>query len=957
VLNAYVAFDCETSGLDPQAGEILQIAAVRFHEGRADAEWCELIRPTAPVPPAVLRLTGLDPDRLAQARPLEAVLPAFAEFVRGLPRVAHNAPFDEAFLAAALRQLGMDAIEAPVYDTHELVRLVAPLLPSRKLADLAERWAIPLDHAHQALADARAAGVLFGRLCSDLAALPPDLLGTLEHLLRPAGGALHRLVLDACGGLAAGPRVVLAPAAPRAAEGDAPPEPGAAGTADAPRARAEGPADGRPAFAADRVEALLDPGSALAAGIGAFEARPGQRRMLRAVARAFEQGRHLLVEAGTGTGKSLAYLLPALAWARAGGGRVVIATHTVNLQEQLLEREIPLARRHLPVRTALLKGRGHYLCLKLWEEQLAREPDAASAGLAARVAAWLSVTRTGDREELGFMGEDEERWAALSCEAVACTGKHCPWYDRCFLFRARRQAEEADVVVANHALLLADLNTGGQVLPEHRHVVVDEAHHLEDEASKSLGVRFGERRLASYLRGAGQRLGALRRLWEPESRIAGDVGQRAARAAAAARAAEAAVDAAEKEASAFFEGLRPWVGQRSGAGAHGRWTARFEPRREEDDAWRDLVATAERLAGRLGDLAEALGGAAEALDPLVDERRRAELEALASQAGELAASCRLAVGGAEGWVTWAEVAQRRGRPADAVLFGAPVDPGPILAERLFGERDSVVLTSATLAVAGGFGFVAERLGLGADPDRYDALAVASPFDYRRQALLCVPRDLPAARGVEPPDYASAVGPFLVRLFRATGGRALCLFTSNRMLRAVHAWCKGPLERDGIVVLAQGADGSRSRLAGALREPGATVVFGSASFWEGVDIPGEALSCVVLAQLPFWAPDIPLVQARVEAIEAAGRSSFEGLSLPQAVLRFKQGFGRLIRGAGDRGVAVCLDGRLVGARYGRVFLDSLPGPEVFVGSRDEVLARVCGWLGAPAAAAGGGEGAG
>lgn len=920
----YIAFDCETSGLDPQVAELLQLAAVRFQAGVAVEQWSALVRPSAPVPTAVLRLTGLDPERLAAAEPLGEVLPSFVRFAGRLPRVAHNAPFDEGFLAAALRRLGLEPLAADVYDTHELVRLVAPLLPSRRLGDLAERWGIGLDHAHDALADARAAGLLFARLCDDLAELRPDLLGTLEHLLRPAGGPLYALVRRACGAPGATPSIVLAPAL----------------AADDPHLPPLEP------LSPERLVALLQPGSQLAGQIEGYEVRDGQRGMLGAVARAFDQGRHLLVEAGTGTGKSLAYLLPAIAWARSTGQRVVIATHTVNLQEQLIERELPLAGRRLPANTALLKGRGHYLCLKLWQEQLERPADAASAPLAARVASWLAQTRTGDREELGFLGDDEERWSAISAETVACPGRRCNWYDRCFLFAARRRAEQADVVVANHALLLSDIRTGGGVLPEHRHVIVDEAHHLEDEAAKHLGVQLSERRLAAYLKGAAARLASLRHLWEPQARGTGEAGARASGALAGVRAGEAAVAAALPEADGLFERLGPWVERRSGSGAYGRFTARFEPRRADDAVWADIETIAGRLAAHLEEMAAALAEAATALDPLVDELRQSELQALATQAGEFAAACRLSVDGADGWVSWAEVPQRRGRGGAAVLQAAPIDPGPILAERLFKARDSVVLTSATLTVADSFGFAAQRLGLDRDRDRYDTLAVPSPFDYRHQALLCVPHDLPATRGIEPALYAAAVAPFLVRLFRCTGGRALCLFTSNRLLRAVYAACKAPLEREGIVVLGQGLDGSRSRLAGALREPGATVVFGSSSFWEGVDIPGEALSCVVLAQLPFWSPDIPLVQARVEAIEADGRSSFEHLSLPQAVLRFKQGFGRLIRSRRDRGVAVCLDGRLVAARYGRVFLDSLPGPEVFSGDCDGVLRRVAGWLGQP-----------
>ncbi len=941
VPSAFVAFDCETTGLNADRDALLQLAAVAVTP-QGVRTWSTLVDPGRPVGLAVVRLTGITPERLVGAPSPAAALAEFRGFVGELPLVAHHAAFDLGFVSAGLRCHQLQPLQAPVYDTLELARLVDPAAASHRLGDLTRARGIELDQAHDALSDARATAALFVSLLSELGETEPRLLGTLAYLLRRVPGPLARLVAG------------LAPAGsgPVLVHRRLPPP-----VRDESTAAEVGPA-GDPA-------ALLEPGSDLARRLQSFEVRSGQRRMLAAVAAAFETERHLMVEAGTGTGKSLAYLLPALAFARARRSRVVVSTRTVQLQEQLVGKDLPLALGSaVGARAALLKGRAHYVCLKLWEERLAMEADPADAPFLARVARWLAQTETGDRAEIGLYGEDEERFASLSADAVACTGRRCPLYEACFLFRARRRAEQADVVVVNYALLFSDLATGGGVLPEYEYLVCDEAHHLEDEACQHLGRTLSERALDRYVRllerPAGAHtaglLPAMRSRLEPLAGGATPAGALAARQLGGALRGLEQVRAGSRE---FFDGLRAWAGGRPRGSGPGR-DARFEPRPEagSDPAWDAVIAGGARLGQGLNDLAETMGAAAEALDDsdegeaaYGDGERAAELRTAAGSAAQLAGDVALTLEGRDGWVTWCEVAQTRGGSAGAVVVRAsPVDPGAILARDLFAPRRSVVMTSATLTVGGGFEYLRRRLGLhqNAEAERVDELQVESPFSYREQALLGLPSDVPRPRPGDPRGQARALAPWLVRLFRASRGHALVLCTSNALMRALRDELRPTLEAEGIACLAQGLDGSRGALADALLRCQETVVLGAASFWEGVDLPGDALRLLVIAQLPFWPPDMPLQQARQEAIAARGGSPFGELQLPAAVLRFKQGFGRLIRTASDRGVAVVLDSRLVTASYGRAFVRSLPGPHPVVGDRERVLRAVERWLDTPAA---------
>ena len=698
------------------------------------------------------------------------------------------------------------------------------------------------------------------------------------------------------------------------------------------------------------VVATLGESGPVAHALGRYEDRPTQRDMAAYVADTYNDGGIVLLEAGTGVGKSFAYLIPALAWARANGERTVVSTNTINLQEQLVGKDLPLLRKALETDDytptfALLKGWRNYLCLSRLDGAMSGqrtlfEPDKHDELLG--LVEWAAHTSDGTLSDLP-LAPTAEVWDEVSAEPDLCTRLKCPHFDRCFLFRARRRAAEADVVVVNHHLLAADLSVRqasgnweeAAVLPPYRRLVLDEAHHLEDVAAQHLGLQVTSRGVQRLLgrferRGKGL-LPTLAFELVAEGGEAGEAGLALLRERVL-----PALSHARQATDALF--LRLHGRLEDVPGAQLRLDEQFaaDPiwaeglRREFDaalDSLRVLADLLDSVADRLGDR-DGTDRTRQLLQELRGVMRR-----LATVGDGLNRTLR-PVGGGAPTVRWME---RAGQRAQAIALSAvPLDLAPLLRELLWQRLDTVVLTSATLAASGDFGFLESRLGLDGEGSPVSVREVlASPFDYPSQCLFGVPTDLPTPRDDEP-GHDAALAQIVTDLAFASDGGMFVLFTSHAALRRAAAGLRGTLS-SRWPLLVQG-EAARDLLLRRFREAGNAILLGTDSFWEGVDVPGRALRALVLSKLPFKVPSEPLTAARLERLAEQGSDGFTGYLLPHAALKLKQGFGRLIRSRQDVGVVLLLDNRVVTKRYGPLVLSGLPRAETVIGSWPEIRTK-------------------
>ena len=918
----YIALDIETTGLNAERDAIIEIGAVKFRQDRTLAEWSSLVNPFRPLPYKIQQLTGISQAEVDNAPPLRSLLPALRDFVRDLPIVGHNVAFDLSFCHT--EKLFLDN---PYIDTFELASILMPHASRYSLSMLTDELGIRLPSAHRALHDARAARDLFLALLER--AYEMD-LKTLQEINRVAARSDWPL------------RTVFREIEQMAARH-------AFTYSIGQQLREKGLLDGRGSihlFSSREEErplrraevrqpldveatvAMLEPDGAFARQFPGYEYRPQQVHMLRTVAQAMNDRQHIMIEAGTGTGKSVAYLLPALHFAVQNGEHVVVSTNTINLQDQLYGKDIPDLQRILPfeARVALLKGRSNYLCLRRLD-QFRHRPDLSSEDvtLLAKVLAWLPTTATGDQSEL-FLPSSQQRarWSQISASAETCSAEQCPYRQngRCFFYHARYRAECAHLIIVNHSLLLSDVAVENRALPEYRYLIIDEAHHLEDATTRQLTLRLAPELVRQLIEELGGRSGGRRAFG-----LLTEIGLRTQSGLppAVRREVEDVLTAIGHEAEGLapsaqtlFDSLDNYLlehgDERERQLPYGQ-KLRLTPSGRLQPAWSSVEIAADNLTIQVGRLVRKLEMLRSGLNELAEydipdlEQTAEDLRLHVRRWHDLLDMLNVMVNKPQdSLVYWLEAAG----DGPASLNAAPLHVGGLIQQHLLDPKDCVIMTSATLTADGRFDYVQDRLGA----TEVQAVAVGSPFDYEKSTLVWIPTDIPEPKQ---PFHQRAVEEVIRELSLALGGRTLVLFTAYSQLRATARAIAADLAAHEIIVYEQGDGTSRNQLLENFRTASRAVLLGTRSFWEGIDIVGEALSCVVLVRLPFAVPSDPIFAARSESFD----DSFREYSLPDAILRFRQGFGRLIRTHTDRGVVVILDNRVLNKSYGQAFLDSLP----------------------------------
>lgn len=715
---------------------------------------------------------------------------------------------------------------------------------------------------------------------------------------------------------------------------------------------------------AEELREVFSPAGAFARGLQGYEVRPQQTQMMESVAGAFNRNGIAVIEAPTGVGKTLAYLVPAVLWAVRNKERVVISTRTINLQEQLIEKDIPLVRRILdvPFRACLVKGRSNYLCLRKMERNRSEAQlfdDEDTRDQIDSLGDWAASTKDGSKADLPFVPA-REVWDRVCSEADTCSLGRCPDKQRCFLGKARREVATADVLVVNHHMLFSDLAlrmeagdfNAQAVLPNYRRVIFDEAHSVEDSATEYFGATASRgASLATlgqfYRLERGRERGLLptikARLMKDCPQISVNDFEKFQDSIDTHLLPEVSI--ARNALDEAFDALRTLAADRCRQiGRDVKW--RLTEAELEEPELRTLhgekILPAVDAVQRLMQHGNSLLARLEKIRPSDEENRppledeavqlRAYLRRMERTANALAEATSESL--APNTVRWIEIDGRNDKMIRVVR--CPLEVGEAMANWVYEHLKSVVLTSATLSVQQDFKYLYQRIGLDRiDPGRVQALTLDSPFDFETQALLGLPSDFP---GPERPEFNDACAEYIEEVLKITRGRAFVLFTSYAALEAAFRKLEAPLRREGITLLKQGA-ATRTQLLDRFRSDTASVLLGTDSFWEGVDVPGEALECVILPRLPFRVPTEPVLAARSEAIQRRGGNPFMEYSVPQAVIKFRQGFGRLIRRRSDRGVILVLDQRVVSKFYGKIFLRSLPAIRTIKGPQRGVALAI------------------
>lgn len=908
---SFVAIDFETTGFPPY-GEIIEIGMVKVVNEQIVAKYNKLIKPCSQIPQDITIMTGITNEMVANKPSWSEIAEEVLDFLDDNILIAHNVDFDRGFLERALGY----QISNPWVDTWDLSKIILPTLPSYQLKYLADYLKIKKLPFHRAVNDAEMTALIFNKLIKSLREKSPFLIEKIINIFSEDKNGLTEILTDILQQKIS--NFWLPVNEKEISEG------------------IKENKETKLPFSFDQVERFFLPdGSLLSSYLNNYEFRPQQLEMVKIIEKTFAKNYHALIEAATGTGKTLAYLIPAILWAQENNTKIILSTNTIALQEQLFSSDIPFLEQSfnckLPV--SLVKGRNNYLCLRRFYKLLKdnRLLSWKEKVFLAQITIWLEKTKTGDKEEINLNSYENELWLGLASQVETCIGNKCSYSNQCYYLRTRKEAEKNSIIITNHSLLLLDLKTNNKVLPQYDYVIIDEAHNLEDEALK----QFAQEVNFKYLKKNIYRL-----LKGKNTSLINQVNNYLN----CHHPAEKNIKVFELIATIKNEGsnLETRLDQCINFIKSENISLNYELRiteKERFSIWwnnfslilNDILSSLRIIIHNINILFNKIE-LIEELDEIIKEIRF--LSGFLMEAYQTID--RFLSGIEEELVYWMHL-----YGDNLTLIITPLNIDEILKEKLFSKKKSVILTSATLAVDNSFSHILNMYGL--EEEKVLTLISESPFNYQQQSVIYIPTDMPEPVGISDEEFANFVTKALAHLLPGVYGGILVLFTSYQMLDNVYYALKKEESLAYKEILAHGKDGGRKTLIETLKTKPNVILMGTSSFWEGIDIQGLGLTAVVIVKLPFSPPTRPVIAARLEALKKNNENSFYKYSLPEAILKFRQGYGRLIRSKKDWGALIILDKRVLSKNYGSKFINSLPLQPVIKSTTNNIAKQLSCWM--------------
>lgn len=910
LFKSFTALDIETTGLEKDA-EIIEIGLAHYENGKCIKTWQKLIKPQNPVKHDITLLTGISNDMLSHEAEWESIVKEFLDEIDGKILLAHNKIFDKTHLEY---HLGFNLINTWL-DTYELAKIILPHSTSYKLQALAQVLGIIDNRHHRALNDALVCGEVYLKLLEKCMQYSPFVLSEVAHYLKSTDEILSTL---------------LNTVSIEKSSDDSP-------LFDYDFDDSENTAL-RPLLSFEQANTFFKKDGLLSKKLPAFEYRKEQVQMQQTIMEAFLDKKHAIIEAGTGTGKSFSYLVPSLLYAYENNQKVIVSTNTMALQEQLFKNDLPFLTKTLnyPFTTTISKGRSNYLCNRrfndlLKDASLSKDEKLFISGLLL----WQEKTQFGDKEELNLNNLEKQFWNRVASTTDTCLNKACPHFMNCYFFNNRRKAQESQLIIVNHALLLQHIKNNHSILPEAQQVIIDEAHHLEDETIKQFTTTIEIEKLRKQINNLIKKRGLLERL-KKHIELDYVASEEKVQIIELTQALEtfglSTIDLALDVIT--LANLTPLLVNNG--------EVRLTTKYRSSDWWKTLKEKLTVFKSYLLSFNKKLKQLLINLEDYPDyETIYRELEfSYSTLKTDLDSIDEFLSGDNDNFVYWLS-AQTSNWGNNLFLYLAYIDVAPIMKEKLFNNYDSVILTSATLNTSNGLDYIAENYLL--EKDEYFSFICESPFDYEKQSLIATLSHRPDYSKVNELTYSKHLAEDLETLIPSINGGILILFTSYAMMNRVAYSLKERKTLSAYTILVHGQDGNRTSIIEVLKSTPNIIVLGTSSFWEGLDVSGDNLKAVIITKLPFSPPTMPIESARAEHLEKNGKSAFNHLSLPKAILRFRQGIGRLIRTKTDKGVIIILDNRITRKSYGKAFLKALPKQNHISGDAIDIAFKITSWL--------------